>query len=145
MKSPEIRMYNALKPSLGEEDAQVFIEAHNEAVAAKIEIMKSDLATKGELREGINRLSDRITALEIKLTGQIAASESKLTGQMLNLDSKLTIQMANFDSKLQVMRAEIRDEMAKHRVDSARTSYIVGFVQLIGIIGAVLAIIKASS
>jgi hypothetical protein len=122
MKSPEIRMYNALKPSLGEEDAQVFVEACNESVASKIEIMKSDLATKGDLHNLRNELKEDMHALR---------NEFKADMNSLKLDLKEVI-------------LSFRDHNHKLHVECLKTIYFTGLIQLIIIIGSVLAIIRAS-
>lgn len=111
MKSPEIRMYNALKPSLGEEDAQVFVEASNESVAAKIEIMKSDLATKGDF---------------------------------LSLKEEMHAMRLEFKEEMHAFRVDLKDHTHKLHVECLKTIYITGLVQLMIVIGSVLAIIRAS-
>lgn len=155
MKTAEIRMYNALKPSLGEEDAQVFVEAHNEGIAAKIEIMKSDLATK----EDIGALEDQFAALDNKVTNKIAGLEIKLTeglainrGEILTENSKSREDFTIANSKLREdfatvssrLHQEFVNSNANLRAELHRIIYIVGFIQFIGVVSAIVAIIRAS-
>lgn len=90
MATPSIRIYDALKPALGERTTKEFIEALDASIVAKIEIMISDLATKGELNA-------------------------------------------------------LRKEMHDMRAELIRTMYVMGLVQLIAIIGSLVAIIKTIS
>lgn len=122
MKSPEIRMYNALKPSLGEEDAQVFVEAHSEGVAAKIEIMKSDLATRGDMLT----LKEEMHAFRNEIKADMHALTNELKGD------------------INAVQLNLRDHSHKLHVECLKTIYFTGLIQLIIIIGSVLAIIRAS-
>jgi hypothetical protein len=97
MITSEIGMYDALKKSMGEADAKAFIQCHNENFNTKFNIMKDDLATRGDLQ-------------------QVKDEVSKL-------------------------RLDIKDDFIKMRIEFKKNLYTVSLVQMITIIGTILAII----
>jgi hypothetical protein len=106
MATPEIRMYHALTPCLGEENAHTFIQAFNDSIMQKMEYMKQDLATKSDLLA----LKEDFYKLRLDLGDQIA---------------------------------KLRTEMGQLRVENIKYICIVGFIQVILVIGSLVAIFKA--
>lgn len=116
MATPAIRMYDAMKPSMGEDNAKEFIKALDESnkeffkvlderFTARIETIKSEMATKSEL----NELRKDFDGLRNEFNG-------------LRKD-------------MQSLKLELRGDMFK-------IACIVGLAQIIIIIGSVIAIIK---
>jgi hypothetical protein len=120
MATPEIRMYHALTPCLGEENARTFIQTLNESIVQKMEYMKQDLATKSDLlalkadfhglKQDFHSLKEEFYKLRLDLGDQIA---------------------------------KLRTEMGQLRVENIKYICIVGFIQVVLIIGSLVAIIKA--
>ena len=117
MAAPAIRIYDALKPALGELTTKEFMEALDESIVLKIEAMKNDLATKGD-----------IDALTITTNGKIEALKDEITA----------FKLANKDEF-----AKLRSEMSKQHVQYLNKAYLIGLIQLILIIGALFGLIKS--
>jgi hypothetical protein len=120
MASPAIRIYDALKPALGEETTKEFIEALDESFAAKIEIMKGDLATKGdvdalrEARGDIASVKDEIAALRLETKSDIAAVKDEIAALRLETKSDIT----GVKDEIAALRLETKSDIAALRLET---------------------------
>lgn len=101
MANAAIRIYDALKPALGEGKAKEFIEALDESLVEKIENMKSDLATKGDIEALRVATKEDVEALR----GDFAAHRESTRDEF----AKVRVEIA-------AVKSELKDEIATLRL-----------------------------
>ena len=89
MEVSEITLFNTLKGSLGEEQAQIVVEGMKTQVKEALENSKSVLATKEDLFGLRIELKEDIHALRTELKGDINALRIELKGDNASLDVKI--------------------------------------------------------
>ena len=88
MEVSEITLYNTLKQSLGEEQAQIVVEGMKTQVREALENSKSVLATKEDLFGLRSELKEDIASLKIELTGAMAALKVELKADIADSNIK---------------------------------------------------------
>ena len=107
MEVSEITLYNTLKASLGEEQAQIVVEGMKTQVKEALENSKSVLTTKEDLFDLRSELKDDIASLRDELKGDIHALRVELKGDIHALRVELKGDNASLDVKLEKTRADM--------------------------------------
>ncbi len=107
MEVSEITLYNTLKASLGEEQAQIVVEGMKTQVKEALENSKSVLATKEDLFGLRSELKEDIASLRDELKGDIHALRVELKGDIHALRVELKGDNASLDVKIEKTRADM--------------------------------------
>ena len=107
MEVSEITLFNTLKGSLGEEQAQIVVEGMKTQVKEALENSKSVLATKEDLFGLRIELKEDIHALRTELKGDINALRTELKGDINALRIELKGDNASLDVKIEKTRADM--------------------------------------
>ena len=100
-------MYNTLKASLGEEQAQIVVEGIKTQVKEALENSKSVLPTKEDLFGLRSELKEDIASLRDELKGDIHALRVELKGDIHALRVELKGDNASLDVKIEKTRADM--------------------------------------
>ena len=107
MEVSEITLYNTLKASLGEEQAQIVVEGMKTQVKEALENSKSVLATKEDLFGLRSELKGDIALLRDELKGDIHALRVELKEDIHALRVELKGDNASLDVKIEKTRADM--------------------------------------
>ena len=107
MEVSEITLYNTLKASLGEEQAQIVVEGMKTQVKEALENSKSVLATKEDLFGLRSELKGDIASLRDELKGDIHALRVELKEDIHALRVELKGDNASLDVKIEKTRADM--------------------------------------
>ena len=107
MEVSEITLFNTLKASLGEEQAQIVVEGMKTQVKEALENSKSVLATKEDLFGLRSELKGDIASLRDELKGDIHALRVELKGDIHALRVELKGDNASLDVKIEKTRADM--------------------------------------
>lgn len=146
MEVSEITLFNTLKKSLGEEQAQIVVEGMKTQVKEALENSKSVLATKSDLYELRNELKEDINELRNELKDDITAVRNELKEDINGLRIELKDDIATVRSELKgdinAVRNELKGDIAglevkieKMRSDVIKWMFIFWAGQLAAIFG----------
>ncbi len=110
MEVSEITLFNTLKASLGEEQAQIVVEGMKMQVKEALENSKSVLATKEDLFGLRSELKGDISSLRVELKEDMHALRDELKGDISSLRVELK-------QDLHVLRDELKGDISALRVE----------------------------
>ncbi len=100
----ELKVYDAIKPKLGEDEAKMLLEL----IETKVDTEATrELVTKAHLTAALNQTESKMTAalnqteskMESKMTAALNQIESKMTAALNQLESKMTAALNQTESK----------------------------------------------
>ena len=131
MEVSEITLYNTLKQSLGEEQAQIVVEGMKTQVREALENSKSVLATKEDLFGLRSELKEDINNLRSELKKDINNLRSELKEDINGLRVEMKVEIAS----VRADTAALEIKMEKMRADLIKWMFIFWVSQLAAVFG----------
>ena len=100
MSTAELELYEAIKPKLGEKEAQMLLRFMETKVGGEVEKGTSILATKSGVADLKSEMKSDVANLKSEMKSDMADLKSEMKSDVANLKSEMKSDMANLKSEM---------------------------------------------